>query len=93
MVQFEKAKNAIDWEVGTHGIDIEFEDNNGIEYTATFLPEVAEDEGWDQRTKLKYLVRKAGYKGSLDKILSKIKFRRYQSIKKTISFDEYKSMK
>ena len=28
-----------------------------------------------------------------NKILSKIKLRRYQSIKKTISFDEYKSMK
>ena len=54
MVQFEKAKNAIDWEVGTHGIDIEFEDNNGIEYTETLLPEVAEDKGWDQRTTLKY---------------------------------------
>jgi hypothetical protein len=75
------------------GIDIEFEDNNGINYNATFLPDVAEEEGWDQRTTLKYLVKKAGYKGTLDKVLSKIKLTRYQSIKNCISYDEYKMMK
>ena len=83
----------MDWVVGTHGIDIEFEDNNGTNYSATFLPEVAEEEGWDQRTTLKHLVRKAGYRGSLDKVISKIRLTRYQSIKKTISYDEYKKMK
>ena len=93
LVKFEKVKNPMDWIVGTHGIDIEFDDNNGINYSATFLPEVAEEEGWDQRTTLKNLVKKAGYKGSLDKILSGIKLKRYQSIKKTISYDEYKKMK
>ena len=93
LVEFEKAKNAMDWTVGIHGIDIEFEDDKGVDYSATFLPEVAEQEGWDQRTTLKYLVRKAGYRGSLDKILNRIKLTRYQSIKKTITFDEYKKMK
>jgi hypothetical protein len=67
--------------------------DNGVDYSATFLPEVAEEEGWDQRTTLKYLVRKAGYRGSLDKVLSRIKCKRYQSIKKTISYNEYKKMK
>ena len=93
LVNFEEAKDAMDWVVGTHGIDIEFEDNNGTNYSATFLPEVAEEEGWDQRTTLKHLVRKAGYRGSLDKVISKIRLTRYQSIKKTISYDEYKKMK
>ena len=93
LTQFEKVKNPIDWTVGIHGIDIEFEDNNGINYNATFLPDVAEEEGWDQRTTLKYLVKKAGYKGTLDKVLSKIKLTRYQSIKNCISYDEYKMMK
>ena len=91
--KFEKAKNVMDWEVGIHGIDIDFEDEKGNDYSATFLPEVAEEEGWDQRTTLKYLVRKAGYNGSLDKVLSGIKVTRYQSIKKTISYNEYKKMK
>ena len=90
LVQFEKAKDPMDWVVGTHGIDIDFEDDKGETYSATFLPEVAEEEKWDQRTTLKYLVQKAGYYGSLDKVLSNMKVTRYQSLKKTISYSEYK---
>ena len=67
LIKFEKVENVMDWEVGTHGIDIEFEDNKGNSFSSTFLPEVASDEGWDQRTTLKYLVQKAGYMGTLDK--------------------------
>lgn len=39
-------------------IDFDVDDES---YGATFLPEVAEEEGWDQLTTLKYLVHKAGY--------------------------------
>ena len=93
LINFEKAKDAMDWEVGTHGIDIEFEDNKGTSFTATFLPEVAQDEGWDKRTTLKYLVQKSGYMGSLDKVIKNIRLTRYQSLKKTISYNQYKKMK
>ena len=93
LIKFEKVENVMDWEVGTHGIDIEFEDNKGNSFSSTFLPEVAPDEGWDQRTTLKYLVQKAGYTGSLDKIIKNIRLTRYQSIKKTISYNQYKKMK
>ena len=34
------------WTVGKHGIEISFEADDY--YSATFLPEVAEEEGWDQ---------------------------------------------
>ena len=93
LIKFEETKDALDWVVGTHGIDIEFEDNKGQSFTSTFLPEVAKDEGWDQRTTLKYLVQKAGYFGSLDKIINNIKLTRYQTLKKTISYNQYKKMK
>ena len=93
LIKFEKVENVMDWEVGTHGIDIEFEDNKGNSFSSTFLPEVASDEGWDQRTTLKYLVQKAGYTGSLDKIIKNIRLTRYQSIKKAISYNQYKKMK
>ena len=83
----------MDWVVGTHGIDIEFEDDKGQLFSSTFLPEVAEDEGWDKRTTLKYLVEKAGYTGTLDKVIKNIKLTRYQSLKKTISYNQYKKMK
>ena len=57
---FEKARNPLDWEVGKHGIMIDFEVDDQS-FSATFLPEVASEEGWDQLTTLKYLVAKAGY--------------------------------
>ncbi len=93
LIKFEKVKDPMDWVIGTHGIDIEFEDDEGQIFSATFLPEVAEDEGWDKRTTLKYLVEKAGYTGTLDKIIKNIKLTRYQSLKKTISYNQYKKMK
>jgi uncharacterized protein (TIGR00296 family) len=93
LVQFEKAKSPIDWVVGTHGIDIDFKDQKGNSYSATFLPEVAEEEGWDQKTTLQFLIRKAGYRGSLESVYDNIEVTRYQSIKKTISYDEYQKMK
>ena len=93
LVEFEKAKSPIDWVVGTHGIDIDFKDKNGENYSATFLPEVAEEEGWDQKTTLQYLIRKAGYRGSLESVFNNIEVTRYQSIKKTISYDDYQKMK
>ena len=93
LIKFEKVENVMDWEVGTHGIDIEFEDNKGNSFSSTFFFFFLSDEGWDQRTTLKYLVQKAGYTGSLDKIIKNIRLTRYQSIKKTISYNQYKKMK
>ena len=93
LVQFEKVQNPEDWEVGTHGIDIHFKDQEGRNYSATYLPEVAKDENWDQKTTLTHLIRKARYKGSLESIYNNIQLERYQSIKKTISYEEYQKMK
>ena len=93
LIKFEKAKDPMDWVIGTHGIDIEFEGDEGQLFSSTFLPEVAQDEGWDKRTTLKYLVEKAGYTGTLDKVIKNIKLTRYQSLKKTISYNQYKKMK
>ena len=78
----------MDWEVGRHGVEIDFEHRNR-NFSATFLPEVAEEQNWDQKTTLKYLVNKAGYSGSLEVVMEKIKMKRYQSIKIYLSFNEY----
>ena len=93
LVNFEEAKNPYDWEVGKHGIDIKFKDEEGRLHSATYLPEVAEEQGWDQKTTLKHLVRKARYFSDIENIESNIFCERYQSIKKTISYDDYKKMK
>lgn len=58
---FEKAKDAYDWEVGKHGIEIFFEIDNE-DYSATFLPEVALEWKWTKEQTLKELIRKAGLK-------------------------------
>ncbi len=60
LVEFENAKDAFDWEVGKHGIEIFFEED-GEEYSATFLPEVAADENWSKDETLKHLIRKSGF--------------------------------
>jgi len=47
LVNYEVGKNCYDWEVGKHGIIIEFV-VKGRNYNATYLPEVASEQGWTQ---------------------------------------------
>ena len=89
LTQFEDAEHPLDWSVGVHGIEIDFQHRQS-DYGATFLPEVAEEQGWDQKTTLKYLIKKAGYTGNLETIMEKIKTKRYQSVKAHLSYEEYK---
>lgn len=42
---FEPAADYLDWEVGIHGIRIEFHNEKGQKRTATYLPEVAPEQG------------------------------------------------
>ena len=92
LVDYEDGKHAEDWEVGTHGIIINFTAGSRS-YSATFLPEVAEEQGWDQKETLKYLIRKAGYEGKIDQaLLSRIKLTRYQSSKAHMTYDEYAAL-
>ena len=43
--QFEEARDYRDWDIGTHGIRIEFYNERGAKRTATYLPEVAPEQG------------------------------------------------
>ena len=93
LIKFEEIKDPKDWIIGTHGIQINFKDASGKNYHGTYLPEVAQDEEWDHTTTLKHLIRKAGFRGTLDSVIDNMKVTRYQSLKKTISYDEYQKMK
>lgn len=42
---FEDGLNYADWEIGIHGIRIEFHTEKGSKRTATYLPEVAPEQG------------------------------------------------
>ena len=72
------------WTIGKHGIEISFEADDY--YSATFLPEVAEEEGWDHQTTMDYLIEKSGYSGTFQEIKSSIKAKTYESIKTKLSY-------
>jgi len=44
LVNYELATNCFDWEIGVHGIIIEFRDQSGKKFNATYLPEVAAEQ-------------------------------------------------
>lgn len=88
---FEPAASWWDWEVGTHGLVIEFlEPHSGARRTATFLPEVAAHEGWTKQQTLDHLIRKAGYVGAA-RLLDRASFKvqRYQSTTKTLTYEDW----
>lgn len=90
LVNYENGRDYLDWEVGKHGITIEFVGDNNFEGSATYLPEVAAEEGWTQYEAIVSLVRKAGYRGPItESILKGIRLTRYQSTLFTLSYNDY----
>ncbi|KAJ1468304.1 AMMECR1 domain-containing protein, partial [Baffinella frigidus] len=45
---YEKASHCYDWQVGVHGMIIDFSIPGGDAYSATYLPSVCSDQGWTQ---------------------------------------------
>ena len=50
--QFEKLEDPLDWEVGKHGIEVEFNgpidsQETGKVFRGTYLPNVAPEQNWD----------------------------------------------
>ncbi|KAL9647228.1 hypothetical protein ABK040_012580 [Willaertia magna] len=81
--------NVYDWEIGLHGIRIQFF-MNGRFYSATYLPEVAAEQGWSKEEALNSLIRKSGYKGKINsELLKEIELERYRSSKVSLSYEEY----
>jgi len=91
LTNFEVAKHAEDWTVGTHGITIEFVcPVKNKTYSATYLPEVAEEQGWTKHKTLTELVAKTGYTRPFTKEIKELlKVTRYQSSKASLTYDEY----
>jgi len=88
---FEDGHNFTDWEIGIHGIRIEFQTEKGSKRTATYLPEVAPEQGWDRIQTIDSLLRKGGFKGVItNDVRLSIRLTRYQSEKITVSYQEYR---
>ncbi|KAF6219193.1 hypothetical protein HO133_005018 [Letharia lupina] len=62
LTNFTPASHPLDWTLGTHGIRISFS-HHGKRYSATYLPDVAVEQGWSKEETIVSLMRKAGWKG------------------------------
>ena len=89
LTDFEVGAHYADWDVGLHGIIVEFKGDGrgrhadasgGRMYSATYLPEIAAREGWSHVETIDSLVAKSGYRGRVDEALRRsIRLTRYQS--------------
>ena len=72
-----------------HGIQIEFTQGSSTK-TATYLPEVAAEQGWTKIQAIDSLLRKGGYKDRITEHFRRtLKVTRYQSEKYSLTYDEY----
>lgn len=55
-------RDPMDWTVGVHGIRISFM-HHSRRYGATYLPDVAKEQGWTKEEAIVSLMRKAGWNG------------------------------
>lgn len=82
---FEPCASWTDWTIGKHGLIAECDG-----YSATYLPSVAEEQGWSQRETLVSLLEKAGFDDEVtDDVLQKVHMTRYQVSK---AFKDYKDI-
>ncbi|KAL8090224.1 uncharacterized protein At2g38710 [Apium graveolens] len=91
LTNYEPGVDHLDWEVGKHGIIIEFTDPDyKTRRSATYLPEVAAHEGWTTLEAIDSLIRKSGYNGPItESIRTQIRLTRYQSTLFTMHYSEY----
>lgn len=90
LTRFEEANSYLDWEVGVHGIRIEFYTERGGKRSATYLPEVASEQGWNHVQTIDSLLKKGGFRGTITtEVRQSILLTRYQSEKITVSYNDY----
>lgn len=90
LTQFEEANDYLDWEVGVHGIRIEFHNGRGSKDSATYLPEVASEQGWNHVQTIDSLLRKGGFRGAItSQVRQSINLTRYRSEKVTVGYNDY----
>ncbi|KAF1946477.1 hypothetical protein EJ02DRAFT_450568 [Clathrospora elynae] len=90
LTNFEPAGDAMDWEVGTHGLRVSFT-HKGKRYGSTYLPYVAKEQGWSKEEALVSLMRKAGWggkEGEWRKV--DLKVTRYQGKKVELGYGEWR---
>ncbi|KAK0713032.1 AMMECR1 domain-containing protein [Lasiosphaeria miniovina] len=90
LTNFEDAADPMDWELGKHGLRISFL-YHGYRHGATYLPNVAPEQGWTKEETISSLMRKAGWTGRRDRWRDvNLKVVRYQGREESLEYEEYK---
>lgn len=91
LMNFETAPAPLGWTIGVHGIRISFTDK-GRKYNATYLPNVAQEQGWTKVETMVSLMRKAGWKGRKEEWqrVGDLKVVRYQGKKVSVEWEEWR---
>lgn len=76
------------WEIGKHGLRLAFS-QKGRRYGSTYLPSVAEEQGWTKDETLLSLMRKAGWKGDDWHDVDDLKVTRYQGLVVHTHYDDF----
>ncbi|KAF2155337.1 hypothetical protein K461DRAFT_276552 [Myriangium duriaei CBS 260.36] len=84
-------KDAMNWTVGEHGIRLSFQDR-GRRYGATYLPDVAREQGWGKEETIVSLMRKAGWAGKRDdwRNVKGLEIVRYEGKKVSLDYLEWR---
>lgn len=78
------------WELGKHGLRISFA-YHGRRYGATYLPDVAKEQGWTKEETIVSLMRKAGWSGRKDDWRKvDLNVITYEGSRATLSYGEWK---
>lgn len=82
------------WEIGRHGIRISFS-YHGRRFGATYLPDVAKEQGWTKEEAIVSLMRKAGWSGKKDewRRVMGLELVTYEGKKVSLNYDEFKEWK
>jgi AMMECR1 domain-containing protein len=90
LTNFEPCETPMEWDLGKHGIRISFT-HHLRRYGATYLPDVAVEQGWTKEETIVSLMRKAGWSGRKSEWqkVPDLKTIRYQGSKSAVEYDEW----
>lgn len=84
------------WDIGKNGIELLFKHpRTGKACSATFLPDVMVEQGWDKKTTFLHLIQKAGCHSNAEEILDNyqkyfLEVIKYEGKKSEIDYDDFK---
>lgn len=85
------------WEIGLHGIELLFKHpRTGAVVSATFLPEVMPEQGWNKEETFFNLISKAGLGSHVEEVMDHydeyfVEVIRYEGNKSAITYEDFKS--